>query len=276
MQTTNRAGAMSHHHSHRFSHAICRTPARSIVDGLRAGKGPDPDADIFARQFDAYVAALEQAGLHVTRLPPLEAFPDSVFVEDPALCLPEGAIILRPGAASRIGEAAELERVLEPGFERLAILCGPGFVDGGDIMVTGSEVIVGLSARTDAAGFAELADILHRWGLAARCVDTPRGVLHLKTASAILGTRTVLCTPAMARSGIFEGYTLIETAPGEEAAANAIRVNDTVFVSAGFEETAARIADALRDVDVVALDTSQAARVDGGLSCMSLRFFQSA
>ena len=220
------------------------------------------------------IRLLEKAGVAVTRLPALEAFPDSVFIEDPALCLPKGAVVLRPGAESRIGEANELEPALRRQFADVRKLAGPGFVDGGDIMVTGSEVIAGLSARTNRTGYDELAAILKDWSYASRCVETPPGVLHLKTASAILGEDIVLCTLQMAQSGVFDGYRLIETAPGEDAAANAIRVNDTVFVSAGFPQTTARIREALPDVSVVELPTTQAALVDGGLSCMSLRFFQ--
>ena len=260
--------------SHRFTKAIVRSPARSITDGLRAGDGPDPDPDTFQAEFSAYVTALEKAGVAVTRLPALEAFPDSVFIEDPALCLPKGAVVLRPGAESRIGEANELEPALRRQFADVRKLAGPGFVDGGDIMVTGSEVIAGLSARTNRTGYDELAAILKDWSYASRCVETPPGVLHLKTASAILGEDIVLCTLQMAQSGVFDGYRLIETAPGEDAAANAIRVNDTVFVSAGFPQTTARIREAVPDVSVVELPTTQAALVDGGLSCMSLRFFQ--
>lgn len=260
--------------SHRFTHAISRRPGRSIADGLRAGSGTDPDPDIFQREFDGYVTALEQAGVTVTCLDALEAFPDSVFIEDPALCLPKGAIMMRPGAPSRIGEAAELKPVLDSTFETVEALQGPGFVDGGDIMVTGSEVIVGLSARTDETGYGELGKILDRWGYAHRMARTPSDVLHLKTASSIVGTDTVLCTAQMARSGVFDGYSIIETVPGEEASANAIRVNDTVFISQGHPATTDALKDALPDVQVVELPTTQAALVDGGLSCMSLRFFR--
>ncbi|MFN0264020.1 dimethylarginine dimethylaminohydrolase family protein [Tepidamorphus sp. 3E244] len=261
--------------SHRFNTALVREPAQSIAHGLRDGDGPDPDPAAFSEEFHAYVGALRRAGVTVKRLPALEAFPDSVFIEDPALCLPDTAVLLRPGAQSRIGEAAELEPALRGQIATVRKLAGPGHVDGGDIMVTGSEVIVGLSARTDREGFDELAEILRGWGYAARCVETPPGVLHLKTASAVLADDTVLCTPQMAESDVFEGYRIIETAPGEEASANAIRVNDTVLVSAGYPETTQRIREAMPEVIVEPLSTAQAARVDGGLSCMSLRFFQS-
>ncbi len=258
--------------SYRFTHTISRTPGNSIADGLRDGDGPNPDAAVFRAEHAAYLKALGEAGVETTCLDQLEAYPDSVFVEDPALCLPEGAIVLRPGTESRTGEGGEIRPSLEQHFDKIVALQGPGFVDGGDIMVTDREVLVGLSARTDEQGYEELKAILDEWGYPSRMVRTPPSILHFKTASSILGENLVLCTQAMADSGVFDDYDIVLTAPGEDAAANAIRVNDTVFLSKGNPKTAERLAEALPDVKIVELATSQAARVDGGLSCMSLRF----
>ncbi len=265
---------MSEHLSHRFTHAIVRMPGDSVARGLRADGGPDPDAEAFRREHAGYVTALGSAGVSITVLQPLEAFPDSVFVEDTALCLPMGAILLRPGAESRRDEVPAIGPEIARQFDDVRELKGPGVVDGGDIMVTGREAIVGLSARTDETGFAELKTILDDWGLAVRLARTPPGILHFKTAGAVLGEDTVLCTPAMAVSGVFDGYRTILTAPGEEAAANAIRVNDTVFVAAGFPRTVQAIATALPELTVTPLPVTQAALVDGGLSCLSLRFLR--
>ena len=139
-------------------------------------------------------------------------------------------------------------------------------------MVTSREILVGRSARTNEEGFKELAAILKGWGYQSRLVETPPSILHLKTGSSIMDDDLILCTPTMAQSGLFDGYDLIETAPGEEAAANAIRINDTILLSAGHPGTAERMRNVLPELDVVELDTSQAALVDAGLSCMSLRF----
>lgn len=259
---------------YRFTHTISRTPGKSIAEGLRAGGGPDPDPALFLAQHQAYLAALADAGVETLCLPALEAFPDSVFVEDPALCFPEGAILLRPGAESRVGEAEAILPTLKEHFATVIELGGPGYVDGGDIMVTDREVLVGLSARTNEEGFEELAAILKEWGYSPRMMKTPENILHFKTASSYLGQDTILCTRDMVQSGLFEGYQTLEIPHGEDVAANAIRVNDTILMSAGFPKTAALLRDALPDLNVVELDTSQAARVDGGLSCMSLRFYK--
>ncbi|PWE34031.1 dimethylarginine dimethylaminohydrolase [Maritimibacter sp. 55A14] len=252
-----------------FTHAITRGPAASIARGLRAGAGEDPDPATFAREHTAYVEALRAAGAEVIELEPLDAHPDSVFVEDPALCLGDTAILLRPGAPSRFGERDAIRPTLEALFETVIDLPEGGFVDGGDILTTGAEVLVGRSARTDAAGVAALAPLTAALGLPLRVVQTPPEILHFKTECGLLDRDCVFATRAIAETGCFESYRVILAPEGEEAAANLIRFNDKVFVSAGYPKTAALLR--AEGFDVAEIATSQAARVDGGLSCMSLR-----
>ena len=252
-----------------FDSALVRTPAPSVTDGLRADGGEAPSFEGVRAEHRAYVAALEQAGVTVETLPPLDAFPDSVFVEDPAFVLPEGAILLRPGAPSRLDEAAELAPALRRRFARVLEL-DRGFVDGGDILVLPGEILIGLSARTDRAGaerFTELADQLgHRVRIAA----TPPGVLHFKTACALVDEETIIATPALAAAGCFPGFELVVTPAGEEKAANLIRLNDRVLIGADYPRTADMLA--ARGCDLVALDVAEIRKIDAGLSCMSLRW----
>lgn len=257
--------------SFRFTHAITRRPTASIAAGLRAVDTGTPDLSLMLAHHAAYVAALRATGAVVIELDPLEAFPDSVFVEDTALCLPQGAIVMRPGAPSRLGEAAAMAPHLSALYDRVAGIKVEGsFIEGGDILVTGREVLVGRSARTNAAGIAELAAIVGGWGHALREVETPPGVLHFKTDCSLLDAETVLATPRLAASGCFAGYRVIHTAPGEEAAANSIRFNDIVLAPAGFPGTKAALMAA--GYDVREIGNSECAKLDGGMSCLSLRF----
>ena len=256
--------------SYRFTHAITRRPAASIAAGLRAVDTGTPDLSQMLAHHAAYVAALRATGAVVIELDPLEAFPDSVFVEDTALCLPQGAIVMRPGAPSRLGEAAAMAPHLQALYGQVVAITGPGFIEGGDILVSEREVLVGRSARTDAAGIAELAAIVGGWGHALREVETPPGVLHFKTDCSLLDAETVLATPRLAASGCFAGYRVIHTAPGEEAAANSIRFNDIVLAPAGFPGTTAALTAA--GYDVREIGNSECAKLDGGMSCLSLRF----
>ncbi len=252
-----------------FDSAIVRTPAASVVDGLSAGamEAPCHQAVLALHRF--YVAALEDAGITVETLPPLDDYPDSVFVEDPAFVLGEGAILLRPGAPSRAGEAREMADALYRRFEQVLEL-DHGHADGGDILVLPDEVLIGLSARTDQAGAERFVALLASLGRSGRVVRTPADVLHLKTGCALVDEETILAVPTLASTGIFEGYEVIVTADGEEAAANALRVNDRLLVDGEFPRTAECLAG--RGFDLVPLDVAEIRKIDAGLSCMSLRW----
>jgi dimethylargininase len=214
---------------------------------------------------------LAETGATVIQLPALPAFPDSVFVEDTALCLPEGAVIMRPGAPSRLGEAAEMAPHLAALYGELRHITGlASFIEAGDILMCEGEVLVGRSARTNAAGIAELAGILADWGIETREVFTPAGVLHFKTDCSLMDEETILATPRLAASGCFDGYRVIHVATGEEAAANAIRFNDLVLMAAGFPRTRDALVQA--GYNVREIGNSECAKLDGGMSCLSLRF----
>lgn len=256
--------------SFRFTHALCRQPGASIVQGLRAVDTGAPDLALMQAHHADYVAALRATGASVTVLPPLEAYPDAVFVEDTALCLPQGAVIMRPGAPSRLGEAAEMAPHLTALYGQVAQIAGPGTIEGGDVLTTEREILVGRSARTDAAGIAELAGIVAGWGWTLREVHTPPGVLHFKTDCSLLDGDTILSTARLSASGCFDGYRLVTVAEGEEAAANTIRFNDLVLMPAGFPRTRDRILAA--GYTVQEIGNSECAKLDGGMSCLSLRF----
>ena len=256
--------------SFEFSRAITRLPAHSIVDGLRAVDTGNPDHQQLLSDHARYVATLKQAGASVTELPALEDYPDSVFVEDVALCLPELAILMRPGAASRAGEVAQMAPVLRDFYDTVEAIDAPGHIEGGDILTTAREILVGRSARTDPAGIVQLVEIVRPYGYQLREVVTPPGVLHFKTDCSLLDAETILATKRLDASGCFAGYRVIHTADGEEAAANSIRYNDLVLLPAGFPGTCERLVKAGFNVEEI--NNSECAKLDGGMSCLSLRF----
>lgn len=256
-------------HVARFDSAIVRRPAPSVVDGLRAEDRGSPTYEGVLAEHGSYVAALETAGVAVQVLEPLADFPDSIFVEDPALVFTEGAVILHPGAPSRAGERTLIAPVLKDRFATVLEI-GEGFADGGDVLTLPDRVMIGLSARTDRTGAQALAGCLTRLGRRSQIVETPAGVLHFKTDCSLLDDETVLSTARLAASGVFNGKKVLLTPPGEEAAANALRVNDVVLVGAGFPATRALLEK--NGYRVVALATGEIGKIDAGLSCMSLRW----
>ena len=261
---------MGEQSSYRFSHAIVRRPSESSVNGLRAIDTGKPDLQRFQEHHEQYVSVLKSAGATVIELTPEEAFPDSVFVEDAALCLQECAIVMRPGAPTRLGEAQLIEPVLRSVYSNVYSIDGPGCIEGGDILTTDTEILVGLSARTNQAGVDELTRIVNQFGYTVRVVHTPPEILHFKTDCSLLDEHTILCTPELAATGCFEHYCVVNTASGEGACANAIRFNDVVVMPEGFPETASMLRSMGYNVKLVG--NTEAAKLDGGMSCLSLRF----
>ena len=256
--------------TYEFTRAVTRRPSASIVHGLRAEDLGTPDLAKMKEAHAHYVATLKRTGAEVIELPALDEYPDAVFVEDTALCLPQGAVMMRPGASTRMGEVAEMEPTLRRLYDDVRRIEGPGHIEGGDILVTGREILVGRSDRTDAAGVAELTEIVSEWGHKLREVFTPPGVLHFKTDCSLLDGETILATKRLDASGCFEGYRVLHTAEGEEAAANSIRFNQFVLCPAGFPRTAEMLSNA--GYEVVEISNSECAKLDGGMSCLSLRF----
>jgi dimethylargininase len=257
----------------RFTRAIVRPPAPNFADGLTTVDLGVPDVDLALRQHAAYCAALVRHGCEVIALPADDRHPDSTFVEDTALILPGlGALLTRPGAASREGEVDAMAPALRPFFAGLAQITAPGTLDAGDVCEAGSHVFIGLSHRTNEDGAAQLATWLAQFGYTASTVDI-RGmdsILHLKSGIAALEPRRLVLIEALADHPAFAGYEVVRVPVGEEYGANCVRVNDVVFVSAGQPQLDAELRGLGFTLEV--LDMSEYRKMDGGLSCLSLRF----
>jgi dimethylargininase len=253
-----------------YTHAIVRSPAPSVVAGLRAEEGPDPDFAALRMEHDAYVEALQSLGLGVEQLPAADGFPDSIFVEDPALVFSEGAIVLNLAAPSRAGEAALIAPTLESRFDTVLHMQGSGHADGGDVLVLHDHVLIGLSNRTDRTGAEELVLLLEQLGKKAEVSETPPGILHFKTGCSLIDEETVFALPPMASSPAFAGLRVLTVPDGEEKAANMLRIGDSILMGADFYRSR-EIVESL-GIPTVGLQVEQIGRIDAGLSCMSLRW----
>jgi dimethylargininase len=256
----------------RFTRAIVRPPAGTFAAGItRSGLGP-PDLALALEQHEVYCRTLERLGLSLVRLAPDPEFPDSTFVEDAAIVTSRGAILTRPGAPSRAGEVAPLGAALGRWFPDLDAITASGTVDGGDVCEAGSHFFIGISARTNAEGAAELAAWLARRGFGSSAIDIRRvpGLLHLKTGLSWLGGRRLLAAGAIAAHEALGGWEVVRVPDGEAYAANCVRVNDAVLIPRGFPATGALLGGL--GYQVAALEMSEYRKMDGGLSCLSVRW----
>ena len=223
-------------------------------------------------QHEAYCRALEDCGLNLTRLAPDARYPDSTFVEDTAVLTPRGAVITRPGATCRLGETEEIERVLQPHFTRLHAIREPGTLDGGDVCEAGDHFFVGISRRTNEAGATQLAGFLEKFGYTSTLIDIRNlsNILHLKSGLAYLGGNRMLVVDQVKALNRLSDYELIDVDNAEEYAANCLAVNDRILVPAGFPVLQRRLRE--MNYETVVLEMSEFQKMDGGLSCLSLRF----
>lgn len=252
-----------------FTRAIVRKPASTFAEGLTTAELGKPDLDRAREQHAAYAEELRRRGLDVTVLEADDRFPDSTFVEDAAVVTARGAVIARPGAPTRRGETRAVAAALKKLCEPIARIQSPGTVDGGDVMQVEDQFYVGLSARTNKSGARQLLNILREWGYGGEMVPMAE-MLHLKTGVAYLGGGWLLLTGELIKASAFRRFDIIAVPAGEAYAANCIRVNDRVLIPQGFPLT--RNAVERAGFDTVALDVSEFRKMDGGLSCLSLRF----
>lgn len=257
----------------RFTQAIVRAPTANFAEGLTSVDLGVPRFEDALRQHAAYCAALARAGCTVTALAPDARYPDATFVEDTALVLPGiGAILTRPGAESRRGEVDLVRPALSAAFAHVAEVVLPGTLDAGDVCETESQVLIGLSHRTNAEGAMQLARWLTECGVRSTTLDIRgvEGILHLKSGVTALGEGQLLAIEALAAHPALRGYHVALVPSEESYAANAVLVNERVFVAQGFPRTQALIGALGYAMEI--LDVSEFAKMDGGLSCLSLRF----
>ena len=252
-----------------FSHAIVRRPCKAILEGITEAEMGLPNYALACEQHQGYITALKACGLQVTVLPPLERYPDSCFVEDVALMTSKCAILTSPGAPSRRGEVQHIAEAVKQFHPKLEHINLPGTVEAGDIMMVGDHFYIGLSARTNAQGAEQLINILGKYNLAGSMVEMSE-LLHLKTGLSYLENNNLLTFGEMHSNPIFNQFKRIEIAKQESYAANSVWINGTILVPKGFP-------DALKAIQqlgypTIELSMSEFQKLDGGLSCLSLRF----
>jgi len=255
-----------------FTHALLRLPGENLAAGLTQSNEGVPDVTEALAQHQRYCEALAGCGLSLTVLPADARYPDGCFVEDTALVTPRGAIIMRPGAPSRRGEVDVIEAALRGLFPRVPRIEAPGTVDAGDVCEADGHFLIGLSARTNEAGAHALESHLIDLGYRSDIVDIRqvRSLLHLKTGLSYLGEGRMLAAADVPRAPALAAYEIVEVPHEELYAANALRVNERVLIAEGYPRT--REAIESLGFETVSIEMSEYRKLDGGLSCLSLRW----
>ena len=254
--------------SYNFKNAIIRKPNKSIQNGL-SSQNLHPEYEIILEEHQSYVKAINESGLKINLLESLEGYPDSIFVEDPALTYKSTIIILNPSDPSRNGEKNIIKNEIEHLFDNL-LFVEDGFVEGGDILNINNHFIIGLSHRTNKLGAENLSTILQRLGATVEVCKTPNDILHFKSECSVIDDDVILVSNKMAQLDYLKSnYNLIELPIGEEGASNSLRINDSLLLPDGFVKAEEILS---KKYNIIKVKVDEIAKVDAGLSCMSLRW----
>jgi dimethylargininase len=249
--------------------AITRRPSPLLESGERTHIGRAPiDLARALAQHDAYRAALTSCGLDGQRLDDADAFPDGVFIEDTAIVLDEIALLARPGAESRRPEIRGIEAALRP-YRAIERIVAPATLDGGDVVVVGKRIAVGRSARTNEDGIKALAAIAGSFGYTVSAVGM-HGCLHLKSGCTALPDGRLLVNRAWIETSDLAGFGLVDVPSAEPWGGDVAIANETVIAAAAYHETLALIER--EGFQVKAVDLSEFAKAEGGVTCLSLIF----
>jgi dimethylargininase len=255
-----------------FTRAILRPPSENFTQGLTTQNLGTPSYTLALDQHNAYCLALRYCGLELVELPPDPYYPDATFVEDVAVLTGSCAILTRPGAESRAGEVEGIRLVLAGLYDRLEAIQPPGTLDGGDICDADGHYFIGISKRTNPEGARQLAELLAQEGLPSTLVDIRGlpGILHLKSGLASIGENRLVMWEALAGYPAFQGYEPLIVRPEEAYSANCLKVNASILLPFGSPRLHAELL--ALGYRVITLDMSEFQMMDGGLSCLSLRY----
>jgi len=251
-----------------FAYALTRKPGRNFFQGLSTANLGPPNYEIIIKQHASYVDTLKTIGIIVIELDPQPDYPDAHFVEDTAVVVPEVAVIARPGAAARQGEEESIAHVLRE-YREIEFIQNPGTLDGGDVLMIDNHFFIGISERTNLEGAEQLGGILEKSGKSWTAIKVGAG-LHLKSSINYVGKNCILVTRDFANHKALNGYDKIVVDREEEYSANTLWINDHLLMPRGFPKTRVKLKSL--GLPIIELDVSEMQKMDGGLTCLSIRF----
>ena len=251
-----------------FTHAIVRKPRKNFAQGITTSKIGIPVGEVLLKQHGAYVRTLKSLGLKVVVLDALADFPDAYFVEDTAVVTPDVAVITNPGAETRKGEEAFIEPVLAE-YRKTVRIEAPGTLDGGDVLMVGKHFFIGISERTNMHGAQLLGSILEEFGNTWTTIQVASG-LHLKSSVNYIGKNSLIVTERFSNLDAFNRFDKITVEESESPACNTLLINDHLIMPGGFPKTRKKLDNI--GLDIIELDVSEVQKMDGGVTCMSVRF----
>ena len=248
--------------------ALTHAPPLDMSAALRTFIDVEPiDLDRVHAQHVAYRNALAAAGAEVVVLDVSREHPDAIFIEDVAVVLDEVAILTSMGAAARRPEVDAIAPTLRTYRSEIVRVELPASLDGGDVLLVGKTMLVGVTTRTNDAAVAALDAIGKCFGYRAKPVRVT-GCLHLKTACTALPDGTLLARTKHIALEDVEGFPVVPIGDDEPGGANVVLVGEHVVMGAAFPRTTAMIR--ARGFEVTTVDLTELAKAEGSATCLSI------
>jgi len=252
----------------KLNKALARITPENFSQGITTSHLGKPNYKLALKQHEDYCQALKNCGVDLIVLDKDPDFPDSTFVEDTAVVNEACAVITRPGDIRRRGEEKKIKKVLSR-YRKIETIKKPGTVDGGDVLRIQNKYFIGLSQRTNKQGGEQLSKILKKYGYNSVFVKV-RKMLHLKSGVNYLDRGIIIIREEISDLSCFKDFHRITVNPQESYAANSVFVNGTVLIPDGFPDTHRKIKSF--GFNTIVLQMSEFEKMDGGLSCLSIRF----
>ena len=257
-----------------FKNALVRSPGSSFPYGLSTSKHLGvPSLEKAIVQHENYISQLKKSGLNVEKLESIDDLPDSPFLEDVALIFKSCAVLTYPGAQSRVPEIRYVEDILKIKFDSLEKINSPGTLEGGDILQVGRHFFIGISSRTNREGAGQLISILKKHGYSASMIELTE-FFHLKTGVSYFGNNTILVAGELVDHPDFRTFEKVIVPKEEAYCSNSLRINESFLMPSGFPKTQEKVSNLCgkMGLDLKLIDLSEFQKMDGGASCLSLRF----
>jgi len=236
------------------------------------------DTALAKLQHNNYVHALKQVVPEIIEIPADDSLPDCCFIEDTCVIVGSTVLMSHPGAPTREPEVrAVYDRLKQYSHLTIVQMQEPAHLDGGDVLVTGKEILVGLSARTNESGIEALKKTFQH--MKVRHIPVPKEeTLHLKSVMSALDENTLIFTDTISgremaekvQHGLEDPYEIIFVP--DSIAANVLRIRDTVLLQEGFPQSLSIIAPHVqkRNLKLHTINMSELIKADGALTCCSI------
>jgi len=185
----------------KLEHVLVRTPT-TVGNFVADAQWREPDRDALVREHSEFVNLLSSLGCTVHTAQAVDGLVDAVYMHDPMIMTPHGAILLQMGKRVRQPEPAQIRKDLERiGVPILGELTGSAIADGGDkVWLDAKTLLIGHGYRTNGEGIAQIRKMLAPYGVEVHAFDLP----HFQGPDAVLHLMSVLSPISQDKAVVYE------------------------------------------------------------------------